>query len=272
MNEDLLLRRLWAKIDKRADGCWIWRGCPDTEYGVIERDGKNVKVHRLMYQLFKGEIPQGHEVRHSCHNRPCCNPEHLSTGTRTDNMRDKMIAGRHRIGRIDPEIHGEMMRRAWAAYTPEQRIERVKRVSVALKGKSFTDEHLNNLRASPANQKGRAPRAFGAQLPQTALTADQVLEIRNKYAQGFKQEQLSYEYGIGREAIANIIRGISYKWVATGRVQREVGYGTKQKSILHPHGNTGKTHPGRVYTEEQLREASERKRRWWANKKAKNPT
>jgi len=240
MNEDLLLRRFLAKIDKREDGCWIWTGCLVAGYGVIAVDGKGMKAHRLAHEIFKGPIPKGYDVRHSCHTRPCCNPEHLSIGTRAENMRDMMEAGRHHPGKVDPEIHGELMRRAWAAHSPEERAERIRRVTVALEGKPLTEEHLANLRASPANQKGRPPRAYGPQLPRTALNADQVLEIREKYAMGAKQGELGREYGITHAAVGHLVNGKTYKWVATGRVGRIAGYGTKTRSEVSMHANLGR--------------------------------
>jgi len=241
-NKDLVLKRFWAKVDKKEDGCWEWTAHLVGGYGKFRVDGKLVQAHRLSYEIAKGPIPAGYDVRHSCHNRPCVNPDHLSVGTRADNMRDKMEAGRHYVGEVDREIHAELMRRAWAAHSPEERQERVDAVSEALAGKPFTDEHLANLRASPANQKGRAPRAFGAQLPRTALNADQVLEIRGKYAIGMKTEELGKEYGINHSAISGIVRGLTYKWVATEPVKRLAGYGTKTRSEVSTHANLGRVY------------------------------
>jgi len=50
-----------------------------------------VLTHRLSYQLYKGEIPKNKEIMHSCHNRLCINPDHLSYGTRKQNMQDASI-------------------------------------------------------------------------------------------------------------------------------------------------------------------------------------
>ena len=43
------LMRFWAKVNKRADGCWIWTGAlTDTGHGRYNFDGDTVRVHRLI--------------------------------------------------------------------------------------------------------------------------------------------------------------------------------------------------------------------------------
>lgn len=36
-----------------------------------------IMAHRLAWENFNGEIPDGFEVHHKCHNRACCNVDHL---------------------------------------------------------------------------------------------------------------------------------------------------------------------------------------------------
>lgn len=68
-----LLRRLVSKGD-----CWVWTGATDDRgYGVIKVQGQAQWVHRVAYAAFRGELPDGKEVHHTCHNPPCCNPVHL---------------------------------------------------------------------------------------------------------------------------------------------------------------------------------------------------
>jgi hypothetical protein len=86
------------KIDEK--GCWI-------SYG---KRGKPVsyKYHRDSYKLFKGEIPEGLCVLHTCDNGFCINPDHLWLGTQKDNMQDKSKKGRAKNGmttEIGKKIH-----------------------------------------------------------------------------------------------------------------------------------------------------------------------
>lgn len=43
-------------------------------------------VHRLAYEVSRGEIPEGHDVDHTCFVRHCVNPAHLRAVTRKQNM------------------------------------------------------------------------------------------------------------------------------------------------------------------------------------------
>ena len=60
-------------------------------------DGKTRyrSAHRLAYLLYKGPIPAGALVRHTCHNPRCVNPAHLLLGSHQDNKNDCVEALRH---------------------------------------------------------------------------------------------------------------------------------------------------------------------------------
>ena len=51
--------------------------------------------HRFSYMLAKGKIHDNSlVVRHKCDNRRCVNPNHLETGSHTENMVDRQIRDR----------------------------------------------------------------------------------------------------------------------------------------------------------------------------------
>jgi len=100
----LLLEKLFeGKFIIRPSGCHEWQGAINAAgYGQVKRDGKMLMVHRLMYEMRVGPIPDWAFVLHYCDNRRCANPEHLFLGTHQDNMDDMVAKGRQARG----ERHG----------------------------------------------------------------------------------------------------------------------------------------------------------------------
>lgn len=85
-----------------ANDCWIWQLStlvpPKLPYGQVKYNGKQYRVHNLMYRLIYGEIPKGLNVLHECDVPQCCNPKHLFLGTVMDNSIDMMSKGRAACG------------------------------------------------------------------------------------------------------------------------------------------------------------------------------
>jgi hypothetical protein len=80
-------------------GCWLWdSGVTSngyTEYPIFTlRVGRQQRVNRFMYETFKGEIPPGLVVRHTCDVSLCVNPAHLIVGTHKENAADREARGR----------------------------------------------------------------------------------------------------------------------------------------------------------------------------------
>ena len=73
------------------DVCWEWTATTGGRdgRGYFSIDGKRKLAHRVVFELFFGEIVEGMVVRHSCDNPICCNPKHLVIGTRGQNEKDK---------------------------------------------------------------------------------------------------------------------------------------------------------------------------------------
>lgn len=93
----------WSQVDKSGD-CWIWEGKrnPRHPYGqfYVGWDGERyveMRAHRAAWSLANAQpVPEGMSVMHSCDNPICVNPDHLSLGTHTDNVRDMWAKGRAR--------------------------------------------------------------------------------------------------------------------------------------------------------------------------------
>lgn len=103
--------RLLSRLSTAANGCWEWQGGQnDGGYGVMRYLGaRNVRIHRLMWELRHGSIPSGLLVCHHCDNRICGNPDHLFLGTIIDNMLDRDRKGR--VAHGDNHYKRRQMRR-----------------------------------------------------------------------------------------------------------------------------------------------------------------
>jgi hypothetical protein len=100
--------RFWQKVDKTSSpsGCWLWTGEKNNQgYGRFDlwenRRRYRRFAHRFVLELEGVELRRGDVVMHGCDNPPCCNPDHLSVGTQTDNMRDAMAKGRMNLGGLE---------------------------------------------------------------------------------------------------------------------------------------------------------------------------
>jgi len=91
----LIRELLQEKVQSDENECWIWQESRDTHgYGRVYFGSYDGHAHRLSYRAFKGPIPNGLFILHSCDNPPCINPDHLKVGTQQDNMDDVRERGR----------------------------------------------------------------------------------------------------------------------------------------------------------------------------------
>lgn len=111
----------WSHVDRSGGmfACWPWTarkhpaGYGETHIRGVGSQG----AHRVALMLARpGELTTDRpETLHSCDNKPCCNPAHLSAGTRSQNMTEYFA----RTGRYQPLSNGA------GIYAPEQNISRL---------------------------------------------------------------------------------------------------------------------------------------------------
>lgn len=63
MNQDGYFRKIWGNGSRFA-----------------------MMMHRAIWEMKFGKIPEGHEINHKCRNRACCNTDHLEVLDRTTHL------------------------------------------------------------------------------------------------------------------------------------------------------------------------------------------
>lgn len=120
-----LLERFEEKFEKSGgDGCWNWEAGKGRDgYGQFWLDEKLQPAHRIAYQIYIGEAPDGLCVCHHCDNPSCVNPAHLFLGTYADNSHDRDTKDRG----VHPDNSGE---NSGTAKLTEEDIQTIRMMSV----------------------------------------------------------------------------------------------------------------------------------------------
>jgi len=85
----------WSKVQRSSDDCWTWQGSRSNRgYGKLSYRGRDLRAHRVAWELAHGDIPPRFVVMHTCDNPPCVRLDHLKLGTMRANNQDRDQKGR----------------------------------------------------------------------------------------------------------------------------------------------------------------------------------
>lgn len=179
--------------------CWRFTGrIADSGYGIFSVGNKNVRAHRVAYELANGPIPDELIVRHLCPgggNPWCVNPAHLALGTHLDNVQDREDAGRTAKGeRSGRQLHPDSYPEGdthWTRLHPE-RLARGDRHSSRTRPESV----------ARGDQHGRA-----------VVTERDVRDIRRLRGEGATCAALAALYGVRESTISAITRRETWRHV-----------------------------------------------------------
>lgn len=218
--DQIIQERFWRYVAvAELDNCWLWTAGirNDDGYGSF-RIGSNHGSHRVAYAIAKGlNIRDLKDVviRHDCDNPPCCNPNHLKSGTAWDNVHDAMERGRRIHLKGQETVASKLtdaqvleIRRLAALRVNYKEIARkfgIKRANVSHIHLRKTWKHLpdqNNNSPLPPKRTG----SRGAELPQSKLTNNQVSEIRQLASTKImNQTEIARLYDIDKGTVSKII-------------------------------------------------------------------
>src|SRR5215471_9888175 len=82
------LQNIFARtIRDEENGCLLFTGALDKDgYPRISLEGETGLGSQVVFKLYYGAIPAGHEVDHICHVRRCVEPSHLRLLTHQQNV------------------------------------------------------------------------------------------------------------------------------------------------------------------------------------------
>ena len=92
--------RIEYEIDEKT-GCFVCTShhtAKKHECPGIKINGRIEKISRYVYTKTKGQIPNNHVIRHTCDNPQCINPDHLISGTHSNNVADRVLRERSACG------------------------------------------------------------------------------------------------------------------------------------------------------------------------------
>lgn len=195
------------KIDEET-GCWMWQGRLCQGYGRMMINRQYHRVHRLSYEAFRGPIPDGLVVRHTCDTPACIYPLHLKSGTTKQNIHDAIERKRFRPRGKDhllSEVEIKEIARRYHAGESTKDMGQEFGLNRNYIMRLINQEYWRELGIDSINSR------FGGHL--CKLTEEQVREIRQLAAENYGLRALGRKYGVAYITISNIVHGRKRKSV-----------------------------------------------------------
>lgn len=218
--------RFNSKVVRSETGCWLWTGCKDNHgYGQLAiRQGLKIRSHRISYELFVGEIPEGQFVLHKCDNPACVRPDHLFLGSQKDNMRDMDQKDRRKLPQArrgsenarakftDEEIITLRSRHASGETFSE--LARECGISTTNMSRILRGERYRSSGGPLATAFGQFRTAYrrprGSEFSHSKLTEELVREIRLRFNAGESGIQLAERFGTNKTTIYRALNGATW--------------------------------------------------------------
>lgn len=102
LSPEALINKIKSNVIIDHNNCWIWQKSFGSHgYDQIATGDSRIEtVHRVSCEVFHGKSNLK-DVLHSCDNKKCCNPDHLSWGSRSQNMIDVSVRTKRSSQKLD---------------------------------------------------------------------------------------------------------------------------------------------------------------------------
>lgn len=218
--------RFEEKVEKGGgDECWEWMASKTWGgYGYFGLNGKAQYAHRVAYELYLEEIPDGFQVFHYCNNPSCVNPSHLFLKTPQERFEKKFVKGGANdcwewIGSKDRYGYGHIQLDGWPQlahrisyqlYVGEIPIgllicHHCDNPSCVRPDHLFLGTDADNTR--DCISKGRLSDRSGENNGQAKLTNEDIRTILAMWANGTRGIDIAREFGVTKSTISKIVRG-----------------------------------------------------------------
>lgn len=75
-------------------GCWLWTGGVSSYgYAASQIKGRQVLMHRIVFEMHKGSVPKDGILSHLCNVRCCVNPDHIELWRESSNRNESVQGG-----------------------------------------------------------------------------------------------------------------------------------------------------------------------------------
>lgn len=179
--------------------CWEWTGYVDRNgyaraYDPARPRGRRTDwAHRVSYEHYKGSIPSGHEIDHTCQNTICVNPDHLDAVSKAEHVARTM----RRLGKDDLHQTAALLRSSGLKY---------REIADALK---FAGKEGARQAVQAAIDKGLVdPESVPRPI---RLTDEERNDVRDLYAAGVPQTEIAAWYRIDDSAVSRICNRLETK-------------------------------------------------------------
>lgn len=160
-----LLAYIECRTTAPLPDCQIWTGANDRGYGRIYVDGRSARVHRVVWELKNGPIPDGLTIDHLCRVRACINTDHMELVSGAENT-SRAAPFRPRVSPRQKSTHCKVGHE----FTPEnsgsngggRRICLTCRRNKDEARRQASDQDGDPDQPTPERQVGEAPPGIGA--------------------------------------------------------------------------------------------------------------